>query len=578
LFWLGSFLLACSLIALNAQSGEKMSAAGAAPVPAFSRQFVDVTRAAGIDFHLTAGSAEKNFIFESVEGGVAVFDFDNDGWPDLFFVNGTTMSFGEGNNAPTGKLYRNLNGSFEDVTARSGITARGWCFGAAVGDYDNDGFDDLFLTCLGRNYLYHNGGKGIFADVTDRTGLRGGGFSTSAAFGDYDGDGRLDLVVARYVEVDPAKPPPFGSGRFCTYRSLRVYCGPRGLPGQRDLVYHNNGDGTFTEVGQQLGIDPKGYYGLGVIWGDYDNDGRLDLYLSNDSTPSLLYHNITMPGGPVRFEEIGVEAGVAYSSDGREQAGMGVDFGDYDGDESMDLIKTNFSDDAPNVYHNNKDGTFADVTFEAGLGAVSRTSLGFGILFADLENSGRLDIVVANGHVNPQVDQQPMGIRYAERNFLFRNMGNGKFSEIGQRAGPGFGGIAVSRGLALADFDNDGFLDLVFTHLDGQPAVLHNTRVSDHDEANHWITIKLQGTRSNRDGYGAKVKVIQQTRHQIREVRSNFSYLSASDSRVHFGFGADAQPVSLEIRWPSGIVDIFRNIPVDQFLRVKEGGALHQGH
>jgi hypothetical protein len=450
----------------------------------FSRRFTDVTRSAGIDFHLTAGSAQKKFIFESVEGGVAVFDFDRDGWQDLFFVNGTTMELGDGDRAPTGKLYRNRhNGTFEDVTATSGITAKGWCFGAAVGDYDNDGFDDLFITCLGRNYLYHNNHNGTFTDVTDRAGVGGGGFSTSAAFGDYDNDGHLDLVVARYVELDPKNPPPFGSGPFCTYRSLPVYCGPRGLPGQRDLLYHNNGDGTFTEVGQQLGIDPRKYFGLGVIWSDYDNDGRLDLYIANDSTPSLLYHNITPLGGPPRFEEIGVEAGVAYSADGREQAGMGVDIGDYDGDGAMDLIKTNFSDDAPNVYHNNKDGTFTDVTFEAGLGDVSRTSLGFGIVFADLENSGLLDIVVANGHVNPQVDQQPMGIHYAQRNFLFRNLGNGKFSEIGREAG--FEGAAVNRGLAVVDFDNDGFLDLVFTRLDASPALLHNTSAVGRNKPNH---------------------------------------------------------------------------------------------
>jgi hypothetical protein len=283
----------------------------------------------------------------------------------------------------------------------------------------------------------------------------------------------------------------------------------------------------------------------------------------------LLYHNITPRGGPPRFEEIGVEAGVAYSADGREQAGMGVDMGDYDRDGAMDLIKTNFSDDAPNVYHNNKDGTFTDVTFEAGLGNVSRTSLGFGIVFADLENSGLLDIVVANGHVNPQVEQQPMGIHYAQRNFFFRNLGNGKFSEMGSEVG--FEGTAVNRGLALVDYDNDGFLDLVFTRLESSPALLHNISTAEKRTPNHWLTIQLQGTRSNRDGFGAKVKVIQDGKEQSREVRSNFSYASASDPRPHFGFGPCEHDVDVEVRWPSGTVDSLRHVAVDRFVQLTEG-------
>jgi len=557
-----------------AQTAEGSNPAQVAQPAMFLRSFVDVTRTANIDFHLTAGSAQKQYIFESVEGGVAVFDFDNDGWPDIYFVNGTTMELGNGPHAPVGKLYRNRHdGSFEDVTLHSGIALSGWCFGAAVGDYDNDGFDDLFISCLQGNHFYRNNHNGTFTDVTDRTGVRGAGFSTSAAFGDYDNDGYLDLVVARYVDVDPAHPPEFGKGPFCSYRGLPVYCGPRGLTGERDLLYHNNKDGTFTEVGAQLGIDPRHYYGLGVIWGDYDNDGRLDLYIANDSTASLLYHNVTPPGGPARFEEVALPAGVAYGPDGHEQAGMGVDFGDYDADGWMDLIKTNFSDDAPNVYHNDRDGTFTDLTFESGLGEVSRTSLGFGIAFADLDNSGLLDIVVANGHVNPQVDLQPMGISYAEPNFLFRNVGNGRFVESRRIAGPGFSEAAVNRGLALIDFDNDGFTDLIFTHLDGSPALLHNERAGGELTQHHWLAMKLQGTRSNRDGFGARVKVTQDGASQTREVRSNFGYLSASDPRPHFGLGSNSHPVDIQVHWPSGTVDILHNIAIDQFILLKEGAS-----
>ncbi len=539
----------------------------------FPREFVDVTHSAGIDFYLTAGSTKKNYIFESLEGGVAVFDFDNDGWPDLYFVNGTTMELGR-EHAPAGKLYRNLhNGKFQDVTSHSGISARGWCFGAAVGDYDNDGLDDLLITCLGRNYLYRNTGNGKFVDVTVAAGVLGGGWSTSASFGDYDNDGKLDLIVARYVEIDPENPPPFGSGRFCSYRGLPVYCGPRGMRGERDLLYHNNGDGTFTEVGHELGIDAHGWNGLAAIWGDVDNDGRLDLYIANDSTPSLLYHNVTPHGGPVRFEEIGMESGVAYGSEGQVQSGMGVDSGDYDNDGWIDIVKTNFSDDAINLYHNNRDGTFTDLSFEAGLADKTRTSVGLGVIFADLENTGHLDLVVANGHMNPQVDSQPMGISYAERNLLFMNLNNGKFADVSAQAGPGFASEAVNRGLATIDFDNDGFTDLIFTRLDASPALLHNLP-SSHDVAkSHWLTIKLEGTRSNRDGFGARVTVRQRAGLQIQEVRSNRSYLSASDPRVHFGLGEDSQSVEIEVKWPSGRLDTCKNVPVDRFLHIKEGNA-----
>jgi hypothetical protein len=536
---------------------------GAPSVPLF----VDATRAADIDFHLTCGGAQKLYIMESMCGGVAVFDYDNDGWPDIFLVNGSTRENLKINSGPASKLYHNNHdGTFTDVTEKAGLAHRGWCFGAAVGDYDNDGWDDLYITCLTSSFLYKNNGDGTFRDVTAQAGVGNPGrWGTSAAFGDYDRDGHLDLYVTNYVDLDLNNLPKFGSTPFCRYRGIAVSCGPRGLTGSRDRLYHNNGDGTFTDVTEAMNIDAGSYYGLGVIWADYDGDGWPDIYVANDSSPNLLYHN----NQGKSFSEVAITAGVAFSSDGREQAGMGSDFGDYDNDGWPDLVKTNFSDDANNLYHNNGDGTFDDHAGAAGFAEVSIPFLGFGVHFLDYDNDAWKDIFVANGHVNPQVDEHAFGITYAQRALLFHNLRNGRFEEIGLKAGAALRARRVSRGLAVADFNNDGALGVLITNLDGSPTLLRNVS----KPRGHWIRLKLIGTHSNRDAYGARVEIVAGGLKQVDEVRANASFLSASDSRLHFGIGAAIQIDRVLVRWPSGLVERVEKVGVDRETIIREGSS-----
>src|SRR5437588_2394625 len=442
------------------------------PASAVSAQFVDVTRAAGIDFHLTCGSPEKRYIMESMCGGIAVFDYDNDGWMDIFLVNGSTLEDLHAGKCHASKLYRNNHdGTFTDVTVKAGLAHCGWGFGVAVGDYDNDGWEDLYITYLEGAVLYHNNHNGTFTDVTPKAGVGNPGrWGTSAAFGDYDNDGNLDLYIANYVDLDLDHLPEFGSGPFCQYRGIPVSCGPRGLKGARDRLYHNNGDGTFTDVTEKLNIDPGGYYGLGVLWLDYDKDGCLDLYVADDSSPSMLYHNDCKGG----FTEVGVEAGVAYSADGREQAGMGVDSADYDNDGWPDIAKANFSDDTNNLFHNDHTGEFTDLAGPANFGPISIPFLGFGLKFLDADNDGWPDIFVANGHVNPQVDQHSFGVTYAQRPLLFHNLQGKKFDEIGMNTGPALTRRYVARGAATGDFLNSGAEDLLISVLDSSPVLLRN--------------------------------------------------------------------------------------------------------
>ena len=525
--------------------------------PVAAIQFEDVTKEAGLDFHLTCGTREKLYIMDALCGGIAFFDYDDDGWPDIFLLNGSTREQLRAGTSPPSKLYHNnQDGTFTDVTEQMGITHRGFGMGVATGDYDGDGWTDLYLTYLDHAVLYRNDhGKG-FIDVTEKAGVGNPGrWGTSAAWGDYDGDGRLDLYVANYVDVDLAHLPEFGSGPFCQYRGIKVSCGPRGLRGARDRLYHNRGDGTFEDVSEKLGIDPGAYYGLGVMFLDYNNDGCQDIYVADDSSPSLLYAGDCKGG----LREVGLPAGVAYSSDGHEQAGMGVDASDYDRDGWLDIAKINFSDDMNNLYRNDRNGEFADIAGPSGFGPISTPFLGFGVRFADFDNDGWPDVFVANGHVNPQVDGQKFGVTYAERNLLFHNLGNGRFEEIGEQASPALRIPRVGRGVAVADFDHDGRLDVLISNLDGSPLLLRNITVN----KNHWVTLKVE------HGQGARIEAVAGSMHQVGEIRANASYLSSSDEgSIHFGLGTQATIDRVSIRWTDGKSLILKDVKADTVIPI----------
>jgi hypothetical protein len=515
----------------------------------------------------------KKYIFESTGSGVALIDYDRDGYPDLFLVNGSRLDvFGPGE-APTNHLFHNNgDGTFTDVTSRAGVASSGWGQGACVGDFDNDGFDDLLITYYGRqNILYRNNGDGTFTDVTAAAGLARPtrNWSTGCAFIDYNRDGKLDLFVASYVDFDPASPALPGSGPNCFSRGVAVFCGPRGLPAARSVLYRNQGNGKFTDVTSAAGITKASdCYGLGVLTGDFENRGWPDIYVACDSTPSLLFRN----KGDGTFEERGVQAGIAYDEDGREQAGMGVSAGDYDGDGWLDIFKSNFEDDVPDLYRNERDGSFSFRTFDAKLG-FNLKYLGWGGGFFDYDNDGWLDIFIANGHVYPELEnQRHPESPYRQRNLLYHSLRDGRFEDVTSIAGPGLQLRRSGRGVAFGDLDNDGKIDIVINNQNDPPTVLHNESAN----ANHWISIRTVGTISNRDGIGARVIVTAGERRQIQEVTSGGSYLSQSDLRVHFGLGSASQIDSLEVQWPSGAVDKIKDAPPDGFLTIEEGKGLVQ--
>jgi hypothetical protein len=525
-------------------------------------RLVDVAEQAGVTLLNVSGDVAKDYIVDANGSGVAWLDYDNDGDLDALLVNGSTRERLRQGGDPMVALYQNDGkGHFKDVTAGSGLTARGWGMGACVADVDNDGFEDVYVTGLGSNVLYRNNGNGTFTDITRKAGVGDTRWSTGCAFGDYDRDGHVDLYVANYVAFDERKIPKRGEG--CAYMTLGVYCGPMNLPGESDVLYHNNGNGTFADVTKRAGISDPGYYGLGVLFADLDDDGWPDIYVGNDSVPHLLFHN----NRDGTFTEEGLKAGVALSGNGRAQAGMGVDAADYDGDGHLDLVVTNFSHDYNTLYENSGSGFFTDVSHLAGFAQGGSSYLGWGVGFVDFDNDGLLDIFVANGHVYPDIDGRGLGTTYLQRKQLFRNLGNKRFRNITDETGGGLLLKRSSRGAAFGDYDNDGKIDVLVLNLNDRPTLLHNETPG----TNHWVTIRLVGTKSNRDGIGARVSIEAGGRRRMAEVRGDGSFLSHNDMRAHFGLGNADRVHALEIRWPSGRVDVTEELPADRFYVAVEG-------
>ncbi|HEY4739349.1 MAG TPA: CRTAC1 family protein [Candidatus Acidoferrales bacterium] len=530
---------------------------------------MDVGEKAGLTMKNVFGGVDtKKFIIETTGTGVAIFDYDNDGWPDIFIVNGTTLEGFPAGKGPTNHLYHNNHdGTFTDVTVKAGLAATGWGQGVCVGDYDNDGWDDLYVTYYGRNILYHNNGDGTFTDVSKKAGVAGTGkdWGTGCAFVDYDRDGHLDLMVANYVDFDLASAPAPGDRPSCVWKGVPVMCGPRGLPWKHNILYHNRGDGTFEDVTSKAHIDKtNGHYSFSVSTFDYDDDGWPDIFVACDSTPSILYHN----NRDGTFTDVAVISGAAFNEDGREQAGMGSTIGDFNGDGRLDIFKTNFSDDTSTLYRNNGDGTFDDVTVAAGLGLHTQY-LGWGTMFLDFDNDGWPDLLLVNGHVYPEVDSQHLGSNFKEPRILYHNNGNGTFSDISETAGQAITTAMSSRGLAIGDLWNDGRQSAVISNMNASPSLLVNQARS----ANHWIAFRTVGTKSNRDGIGARITMKAGARNFVDEVRSGSSYISNNDMRVHFGLGAAAKIDWVQIRWPSGLVERFEGLGVDAIHTLKEGSG-----
>ena len=540
--------------------------------------FEDVTEKTALaTFRNRSGEAAKDYIFETTSGGVAIFDYDGDGRPDIYLVNGSTTAALRGKEkSPRAALYRNLgNWKFEDVTDKAGVANERWGFSVAVGDYNNDGRPDMFVGNFGISRLYRNNGDGTFTDVAEKAGVARKGWSTGASWGDYDGDGRLDLFVPGYVQVDlnnlPPNPSDIGKSgavgqNFCQFRGVPVMCGPRGLPGEGDTLYHQKPDGTFEDVSVKAGVsDPEKYYGFSSAFVHVDDDKLLDLIVVNDSTPKQLYIN----KGNGTFEEIGYPSGVALNENGREQAGMGLAVGDYDNDGRIDFHITNFSDDSNVLYHNDGENNFTDITFQAGLGEVSIPFLGWGTSFIDFDNDAWLDLFVVNGHVYPAADKHQWGSSYAQQALLFRNL-KGKFERVGAASGSALADAWSGRGLAIGDLDGDGRLDLVINNLDAKPVVLRNVVTT----AGHWLGLKLVGDlakKSPRDAIGSIAYVTTGNVRQRQDVISGAVYCSQNDMMLHFGLGAATKVDKLEIKWPDGSVETFDVPGVDRVMTIVEG-------
>jgi hypothetical protein len=555
-------LLCCRFAAAQTAPAAVASAPGRVP------ELVDITASTQIHFEHLA-SPEQRYIVESMGGGVALLDYDGDGWLDIYFTNGPSVAMAlEGKKARSALYRNNHDGTFSDVAARAGVEYPCWAMGVAAGDYNNDGHPDLVVSCFGGVVLYRNNGDGTFTDVTKQAGLdKDTGWATGVTFGDYDGDGKVDLFVPHYVDFDLKDLPTFGSRKTCQYHEVPVQCGPRGLKGYPDTLFHNNGDGTFTEVARSAGVDDaKRFFGLGAVWSDFDNDGKIDLFVGNDGEPNYLYHN----EGAGHFREVGYDAGIAVSDDGIEQANMGLALGDYMHTGHMSIAITHFSDEYAVLYRNDGNLSFSEVSHAAGIARPTERFVGWGDSFVDLGNSGWLDLVLVNGHVYPQVDNAAVGTAYREPKLVFQNQRNGTFKDISARIGTVVTTPEVSRGMAVGDLFNRGRLDLVIENLTGSPLILE-TRPS---PSNHWISFALEGNPSNRMALNARIFVTAGGVRQMDEVRSGGSYLSQSDTRLHFGLGSASRVDKLEIRWPDGSSQVFQDVAADRFYQIREGQKL----
>jgi len=544
--------------------------------------FTDVTAKAGLSKAVnTSGSAtNKQLLLEEMGGGAAFFDYDNDGWLDIFLVNGTSLDPAVRERNPASYLFHNnRDGTFTDVSQQAGLIHSGWGQGCCVGDYDNDGFDDLFVSYFGRNVLYHNNGNGTFTDVSEKAGVTGSSdrWGAGCCFLDYDRDGHLDLFVANYVSYDPARAPKPGEAMYCLYNNIPVPCGPQGFTGGTNILYRNRGDGTFVDVSEESGItrprgassmvfvgrnwQPTGSYGMGAAAADFDNDGWPDIYVASDTAPSLLYRN----NHDGTFREIAVPAGCAFDENGVAMSGMGVGLGDFDGDGWMDIVRTNFSEQVTTLYRNYGNGAFEDASIKAGLG-VNRKYVGFGVGFLDFDNDGWKDLFLANGHVYSQIAGRKIHLTYKEPKVLYRNLGNGRFEDVSAKAGPAIKAENLGRGCAFGDFDNDGDVDVIINNLDGPPTLLRN----DGGNRNNWIMIKCVGVKSNRSAIGARVRITSGARSQIDEVMSGSSYYSQNDFRLHFGLGSATKVDSVEIAWPSGLKESFKSLASNHLYVIQE--------
>jgi enediyne biosynthesis protein E4 len=530
----------------------------------FLAHFTDVGKQAGLRFPTICGPVvRKEYLLETIGCGVAFIDYDNDGWPDIFVLSGTR--FDDAPAGTTNRLYKNnRDGTFTDVTAKAHLTREGWACGVTVGDYDNDGFEDIFVTYYGENALYRNNGDGTFTDITAKAGLKQPGplWASGCTFIDFDRDGRLDLFIANYVGGNPKTWPTPGGSDYCRWKGIPVCCGPRGLPAARNYLFHNNGDGTFSDVTEASGIAASSdQYALTAVAADLDNDGWTDLYVACDSTPSLFFRN--QRDGT--FKEEGLQSGLALTGNGMEQAGMGLAIGDIDLDGRLDLLKTNFADDTVTFYHNDGGGYFSDLTFDAGFGVETRyTCWGTGIF--DLDNDGLPDVFVCTGSLYPEVARKIPQYPMKTPRVVFRNLGEGKFEELIEEAGPGVAARHCSRGCAFGDFDNDGDVDMVIINLNEPPSLLRNDVRPDRN----WLKVYLSGTRSNRSAIGSRVTAHYGGRSQAQTVTAQSSFCSANDRRLHFGLGA-AETVDLDIRWTNGDTEKFAGVSCNQLVAIKEG-------